>query len=142
MLLHHYVRDNAVRGACMCGKCADAPEHPEQLQPKDSEHSADLVFFKVGLGLIAHPDKKKFLQLVSEEFPHWLDGKEHSYLEMGANMGDQGIALMTMGLGKILGVWELLTPKSVLGDIPEDMAMMMAGRGMITVKFDRAVENM
>lgn len=142
MLLHHYVSDAVARGACMCGKCADAPEHPELLQPKDSEHTADLVFFKVCLRSTGHPTKEKFLQLVTDEFPHWLDGKEHSYLEMGANIGDQGMALMTMGLGKILGAWDLLTPKSVLGDIPNDMAMMMAGRGMITIKFNPAKENM
>lgn len=43
--------------------------------------------------------------------------------------------MMAMALGKLLGVWDVLTPVSVLGNtIPHKLQMEMAGRGMITIK--------
>lgn len=136
MRLYDYVKEHAQRGACMCGACMDAPSNPERRQP--SGHTADLVFFRVAVK--NNPSKTEFEQLARKQFSHWFDGKEHSYLEAGADMGDQGIALMTMGLGSLLGVWELLTPLSVLGpDCPEDIKMGLAGRGFIHIKHERRV---
>ena len=129
-MLVEYVRTHAIRGACTCGKCFDAPENPEQKQPEG--HTADVFFFQIaGNGA----EKQVFENLIGKEFPHWLDGKEHSYIEMGADIGDQGLALMTMGLGKLLNTWDLLTPK--LLPIPEDLQQQMAGIGMITIKAPR-----
>lgn len=134
MQLYDYVKEHAQRGACVCGKCMDAPPNPERRQP--SGHTADLVFFKVAMK--SNPSKIWFEHFAKEQFPHWFDGKEHSYLETGADMGDQGVALMTMGLGSLLGVWELLTPLSVLGsNCPEDIKMGLAGRGFISIKYER-----
>lgn len=127
-MLAEYIMKNCQRGACQCGKCIDVPEHPEEKQPKG--HTADLVFFKVAKTNGA--TKETFEQIVKTEFPHWLDGKEHNYLEMGGDIGDQGLALMAMGLGSLLEVWQLLTPKML--PIPEDLQMQMAGMGMISVK--------
>lgn len=129
-MLAEYVLKHAVRGACTCGSCIDAPLNPEQCQPEG--HTADLVFFKVAQK--EEPDSAAFRTLVQEEFPRWLDGEEHSYLEMGGDMGGQAVALVTMGLGHLLGVWQLLTPRNLMPFLPEDMQMEMAGRGMITIK--------
>lgn len=64
-----------------------------------------------------------------------FDGEEHGYLELGGWIGDQGHALALMGLGKLLGLWELHTPRTVLGDeIPDDLVMKMAGAGLVTIK--------
>jgi hypothetical protein len=90
-----------------------------------------LIFFKVAS---RDASKKEFEALARKEFPVWFDGKEHSYLETGADMGDQGIALMTMGLGSLLGTWNLLTP-AILGFSSDDpLAKQMAGMGMITIQ--------
>jgi len=133
MNLYEFVLDHAIRGACQCGKCIDAPPNPEKLQPIG--HTADLIFFKVALKRVIPKEEMKttFLELIKKEQPHWLDGKEHSYLETGADIGDQGVAMMAMGMGKLLGVWELLTPESVLPGIPDHLKMMMAGRGFISI---------
>jgi len=129
-MLYEYVMEHAVRGACQCGKCADAPADPANHQP--SGHTADLMFFKVAA---KDASADEFKQLVQAEFPHWLDGKEHSYLEAGGDIGDQGAALMAMGLGSVLGTWKLLTPRTVLGKFVDDaMAMQMAGMGMISIQ--------
>ena len=127
-MLYEYVSKHCERGACQCGKCIDSPENPVQRQPKG--HTADLVFFEVILK--NNPIKEEFLGLVKEKYPQWLDGKEHNYMEMGGDIGDQGTALMAMGLGSLLGVWQLLTPRML--PIPEDLVMQMAGKGMITIQ--------
>lgn len=125
---------NLVRGACTCGKCADAVPNPEANQPESATgHTADLMFFKVAL----KPDvdqvklKADFLAAIP---PEWLDGAERGYMQLGAEVDDQGLALMVMGLGAILGTWDLLTPRNMLGNtIPDEMAMQLAGQGMVTV---------
>lgn len=132
MNLAKYVQAHCVRGACQCGMCIDAPENPEEHQPEG--HTADLVFFTVAAA--NEPDRDEFLDLVRAEHPNWLDGKEHSYLEMGADIGDQGIALMTMGLGELLGAWELLTPNSIMPFLDDAIKMRMAGMGMITIRVE------
>lgn len=130
MKLAEYVQRHVERGACMCAKCLDAPESPLERQPKG--HTADLVFFKVRKD--GRASREEFLRLVREEFPRWLDGNEHSYLETGSDMGDQGLALMTMGLGELLDAWKLLTPKAMIPLIPEEHARLLAGRGFVTIR--------
>lgn len=130
MDLIDYVQKHIEKGACQCGQCLDAPENPGEKQPKG--RTADLVFFKVKTA--SNPDTKEFRKLVEEEFPHWLDGKEHSYLEIGGDMRDQGLALMAMGLGKLLGLWDLLTPNSMIPFLDGETRMKMAGLGYISIK--------
>jgi hypothetical protein len=130
MNLGEYVSNHALRGACTCGKCIDAPPNPKAHQPEG--HTADVMFFKVAM--INDPEMETFQSLVNEQFPHWLDGEEHSYLEMGADIGDQGIALTTMALGYLLGTWKLSTPRSMMPFLPPDLQMKMAGMGMVTIK--------
>ena len=134
--LWQYVIKHTTRGQCTCGKCIDSPltAHPElkdKYQPQG--HTADVMFFKVAIR--DSPDRETFLGLVRAEQPHWLDGKEHNYLEMGGDMGDQGIALTTQALGSLVGAWKLITP-NMLGDlIPDNLKMQMAGSGMITILY-------
>jgi hypothetical protein len=131
MKLQEYVLENTNRGSCQCGRCIDAPDvatHPEG-------HTINLSFFEVAVyGNKA--TKEEFLKLVEVEYPHWLDGKEHSYLEVGGDMDDQGIALMTIGLGHLLGAWKCLCPETMMPFLPNDLKMEMAGRGMVSLKYN------
>lgn len=61
-----------------------------------------------------------------------FDGNEHGYMELGAWIGDQGLAMMLMGLGSLLGVWKLYTPK--MFGLPDDLAMQMAAGGMVSIR--------
>lgn len=131
MKLVDYVIKHTERGACTCGKCIDAPSNPEALQPQG--HTAELVFFKVAMR--DNPARVEFERMVRAEFPLWLDGAEHSYLETGADIGDQGLAMQAMGLGAMLGVWNLYTPCNMLGLKSDDpLAKHAAGAGYITIK--------
>ena len=130
MKLYQYVNQNAIRGACICGQCIDAGANPEEHQPEG--HTIDMAFFKVAKQDGAN--KEDFLALVLAEFPQWLDGKEHNYISMGAEIGDQGIAIMTIALGDLLGAWRALTPVRMLGALPDDILLSMAGAGMLSMK--------
>jgi len=130
MDLVEYVLNHVEKGPCQCGRCADAIKNPESKQPKG--HTADLTFFKVSK--TNNPNAKEFRMLIEQEFPHWLDGKEHSYLETGGDIGDQGLALMAMGLGELLGIWELMTPNSMVPFLDKEIRMKIAGTGYITIK--------
>lgn len=125
-----FLQTHAMRGACQCGLCIDSDADAKNKQP--TGHTADMIFFKVALSMPC--SAKDFRDLVQAEFPHWLDGKEHNYLAMGGDIGDQGLALTAMGIGTILEVWDLLSPRTVLPGIDEDLAHEMAGMGYITVK--------
>lgn len=132
--LAQYVAKHAVRGECRCGRCADVGSKPD---PKG--HTADLVFFTVGLS--AEPTTADAFRAMTRSMPKGafadanpLDGQEHNYISLGAWIGDQGLALMYMGLGTLLGVFNLLTP-AMLGFKSDDpLAQQMAGMGYIAVQ--------
>ena len=135
--LRDYVMENSIRGACMCGKCIDAPKNPEQLQPEG--HTAEMIFFKVAAGPKADKDTLKMLVESNTKGEcgdmDLFDGKEHNYMEIGGWIGDQGLALMLMGLGTILGLWKLLTPVTMLHFKPDDpMTVQMAGMGLLHIQ--------
>lgn len=62
-----------------------------------------------------------------------FDGKEHSYLELGGWLGDQGFALCFMAIASKLGLAKLLTPEIVMPSLPAELKRMMAGQGFITI---------
>ena len=133
-MLIGYVKKYSVRGACTCGKCFDAPPNPEQHQPNG--HTADVHFFEVALQ--NDPDVEELKRLIKVHVGDFaqvdlFDGKEHNYMEIGAWIGDQGMALMLMGMGKLLDIWELMTPETMMPGMT-DMHDMLAGSGMITIK--------
>jgi hypothetical protein len=130
--LIQFVSEHAIRGTCECGKCIDAPT--ESQQPEG--HTSDLVFFKVAAK--GDPSPAILRQLVIDAKRGCFndmdpfDGEEHSYIEVGGWVGDQGMALTLMGLGEILGLWNLMTPKKLPG-LPDVLIQQMAGAGMITI---------
>jgi hypothetical protein len=137
-----FIEKNATRGACMCGKCADAPSDPENHQPV-SDHTADVQFFKVALR-DQTVDKKQLRDRLREILSNHvgtfnkvnlLDGEEHNFMEIGGYVGDQGLALTLMGLGELIGMWELLTPNKLFSSFPDDLKIQMAGQGFVTIRY-------
>jgi len=125
-----YVQAHAIRGTCTCGECIDHPGTASQ----PTGHTADLVFFKVANnGGIADELRQLVASVNDGAFcsVDVFDGKEHGYMELGGWIGDQGLAMMLMGLGAVLGIWVLLTPKTL--GLSDDMALQMAGMGMVTI---------
>ena len=129
--LREYVQANAVRGACCCGRCIDALAQPEDHQPVD-EHTVDLTFFKVAAAENANAET--FRELVAKAFPSYFDGAEHNYISVGGDVGDQGLALMLIGLGHVLGIWKALSPETMMPTLPSDMKQQLAERGMVALR--------
>jgi hypothetical protein len=138
MTLTEYVLSFTDRGECRCGKCIDKGSH--ELD-KLSTHTVEVGFFDVCAvdfkGIPA--DKETLLQKISDQRGEFttvnlFDGNEHGYIELGAWIGDQQVALRFMGLAKILDVVELLTPKKLLGGVLSDEVVnLLAQQGMVTV---------
>ncbi len=128
--LAEYVQEHAIRGTCKCGKCVDHPG--EDKQPEG--HTVDVFFFEVANKGGNAEELRALVEAAKDgEFCNVdvFDGKDHGYMELGGWIGDQGMAMMLMGLGEILGLWKVFTPK-MLG-VPDDLANQMAGMGMVSV---------
>jgi len=133
MNLQEYIVEHATRGACCCGQCADAPPNPQEMQPRG--HTADLCFFKVSAKNNPDADMLKTLikSYTTDPVVDLFDKQEHSFIELGGWIGSQQLALMLMGLGTILGLWRLMTPRMLPG-LPTDMVMQLAGSGLVTIQ--------
>jgi hypothetical protein len=130
--LINYVYAKTDRGECKCGRCVDMGNKP------DPTHAADIFFFKVAAQ--GDPNLEEFSRL-TKEFKgvfgdcNPFDGKEHGYIELGAWIGDQQLALRYMGLGVLLGAFELMTPVTMLNlERTDPLAAQMAGIGMVVIQ--------
>lgn len=98
---------------------------------------ADVVFFAVKE--LADATAAGLREVVTAhrsngDVPDLFDGREHSYIEIGAWLDDQGLALVLMGLGARLGLWTLLTPRNMLtADASEAQKLELAGQGLVTI---------
>lgn len=105
---------------------------------QDETPIADMIFFRIKAKPEANAEEfKKVLAEHQGEFCSCdlFDKQEHGYMELGGWVGDQTMALGMMGLGSLLGLWKLLTPITVLGDlVPKEMIMQMAQSGVITIQ--------
>jgi hypothetical protein len=130
--LIEFVKKHAVRGACKCGKCYDAP--PNQTPATSNPHSVNLTLFEVSIAPDSDkPSPEEFLSMVKKEYPAWLDGNEHSYPEIGAAVGDQGLGLMIIGLGHLLGIWKCLSPDTLFPAFEQEIKMQLAISGSVTL---------
>ena len=131
--LQEYVPAVTKRGACVCGRCVDGPASPREHQPNG--HTSDMFFFKVAKTDDATSDTLRQL-IEGHQGVHNdcnpLDGKEHNYIELGGWIGDQGLGLMLMGLGDLLGLWSIMHPGKLPG-LPKELQQQMAGAGMVSI---------
>jgi hypothetical protein len=132
MTLSEYVIDHTVRGECQCGRCIDKGSTPDP-----TGHTADLFFFKVATANA--PDVNTLRDLIATHAGAFtecapLDGREHGYIELGAWLGDQGLAMQFMGLCHLLGLCRLYTPNSVMQDLDENLKTAAAAAGLVTIQ--------
>jgi hypothetical protein len=132
MTLPEYIIDHTYRGACQCGRCIDSALD-DRLEP--AGHTADLIFFKVCT--INSPQKDTLIALIKEHEGEFcdldlLDSCIHNYIDLGAWIGSQELALRLMGLGSLLGVWTLLSPRG-MGVISDELATKLAQIGYLCI---------
>lgn len=144
--LREYIETHTERGECQCGHCIDSIEHcidsvrtdtPRHSRLEEHCDCVDMVFFKVSAKLA---DAETLTELIQKHHGvfcniNLFDGKEYNYIDIGAWLGDQGAALTLMGLGTLLGLWKLLSPKTMLGPMCDDaLAMKMAYAGLLSIQ--------
>ena len=105
------------------------------MMPDESEAPADmfkldLPFLVIGVDLERAGSRKDELLDVLSSYPNpeSLAGGP-SYIEVGAEIGDQGAAFQLFALGKALDLWDVITPET-LGFSGEE-ARAMAGQGFV-----------
>lgn len=102
--------------------------------PHESEAQAvekvDMEFVVIGVNkAAAERHKAEFIEILGEyPRPDRLAGGP-SYIEVGGEIGDQGAAFQLFALGKVLGLWDVITPASMGFSGAE--ARQMAGMGMV-----------
>lgn len=101
------------------------------------EGAVDLMVLKVMVKDDANKDE--FVRLAKEHKGCHnecdpFDGNEHSYIELGGWLGDQGFALCFMAIATKLGLAKLMTPETVMPFLPQDLKRALAGQGYIVIK--------
>lgn len=122
-----YVRKHTTRGDCQCGLCAVSNGTDE----KPTNHTINLTFFTVGMK--DYPDVEEFKRLFKAVRPLPDSLAPLSYIELGAVLEDQGIALQTMALGHLLGVWTCLSPDTEYPDYTIEQKQELAGFGGVII---------
>lgn len=105
--------------------------------------ATDMIFMLVGAKGQRNEDRLRELIVghKGDYIDKLDDHKEHSYLEVGAWLGSQDYALRFMALGSMWGMWQLLTPRTVMGSLLDDETIkMMAGQGYISIIVPEAAE--
>lgn len=91
----------------------------------------DVHFMVIGVDKAkAEEHKAELLDFLNNEYPEpeRLEGGP-SYIEVGANIGDQGAAMSLFALGQVLGLWQVITPATLHITGPD--ADRLAGSGMV-----------
>jgi len=104
---------------------------PHEHEPcVDHLERVDMEFLTIGVDRSEAQKRKSELVEILNTYPQpdRLAGGP-SYIEVGAEIGDQGAAFQLFALGKVLGLWDVITPASL--GIKGEQARQMAGRGMI-----------
>ena len=92
----------------------------------------DCHFILVGVDKVQAETHATSLLRILDDYPRpeRLAGGP-SYIEVGAEIGDQEAAFRLFALGKVLGLWGLITPELLRFTGPE--ADDMAGRGFVMI---------
>ena len=105
---------------------------PHQSEAKPTLEKVDMEFITIGVDRDRAASHRSELVEILNDYPspERLRGGP-SYIEVGGEIGDQGAAFQLFALGKVLGLWDVITPTS-LGATGEE-ARELAGRGFIMI---------
>lgn len=103
---------------------------PRESEAHDGIEKVDLEFLMIGVDKAKAEQNKAELISILKTYPQpdRLAGGP-SYIEVGAEIGDQGAAFQLFALGKVLGLWDVITPARMGFTGAE--ARQMAGSGFV-----------
>lgn len=105
---------------------------PHENEARNEIEKVDVEFITIGVDKAkAEQHRGELISLLSDyPEPDVLAGGP-SYITVGAAIGDQGAAFQLFALGKVLGLWDIITP-SRLG-LSGEQARQAAGAGYIMI---------
>lgn len=107
----------------------DMPHESDVRDPQVIK--VDLVFVIIGVNKAnADAHRSELIALLHEYPDPETLAAGPSYISVGATIGDQGAAFQLFALGKVLGLWEVITPET-LGVSDPVVARQMAGAGYL-----------
>ena len=102
---------------------------PHESQAKSGIEKVDCHFVVIGVDKFKAKKHKIELVRILKTYPRLADGP--SYIEVGGEIGDQGAAFQLFALGKVLGLWDIITPEKL--GITGSQADQMAGNGFVMI---------
>lgn len=105
---------------------------PHVSEARHDLERVDLCFIEIGVDKAAAERHRDELISMLKAWPNpdrLADGP--SYIEVGAEIGDQGAAFQLFALGQVLGLWRVITPE-LLG-LTGEAARQAAGSGYIMI---------
>lgn len=104
---------------------------PHESEAPSNLEKVDVEFVTIGVDRVTAETRKDELVALLNEYPNpdELAGGP-SYISVGATIGDQGAAFQLFALGKVLGLWDVITPAR-LGVTDPETARRMAGAGYV-----------
>lgn len=109
----------------------DAMPHESKVEDNGIV-KVDCHFVVIGVHKAAAGAHKEELISILKEYPKpdRLAGGP-SYIEMGGEIGDQGAAFQLFAVGEVLGLWKVITPKTL--GITGPAADEVAGGGLVMI---------
>lgn len=104
----------------------------EEIEDDQEIEKVDCHFITVGVNKIKAEAYKDKLVAILKTYPRPERlAAGPSYIEVGGEIGDQGTAFQLFALGKVLGIWDVITPAKLGITGPE--ADQMAGMGLVMI---------
>ncbi len=98
----------------------------------DGVEKVDMQFLTIGVDKATAEKHRADLVALLDAYPDPATlASGPSYIAVGAEIGDQGAAFQLFALGKVLGLWDVITPASF--GMSGQEAADMAGRGFIMI---------
>ena len=118
-------------------RCTSTPCRTNRRR-RDGIEKVDLHFIVVGVDKAKAEAHKDELVGILKDWPSEAWGNPipkleegPSYIHVGGAIGDQGAAFQLFALGKVLGLWDIITPAKL--GITGEQANQMAGMGFVMV---------
>jgi hypothetical protein len=102
------------------------------ILPPEGKKLIDVVFFSVLVNEQPAEHHRQHLIDFLDTLPADVMAGGPSYIHLGGLIGDQGMALRTMGLGEALGLWKVITPRT-LGFTDAEEIDKLAGNGLVMI---------
>lgn len=102
--LIEFIKTHTAADPCNCNECNGKPADQKP------EHTIFVGFFVMSLR--NNPDPAVLEKLTKENIKgsfcdiDVFNGDPLNYIQLGGWIGDQGLAILFMGLGRLLGLWE------------------------------------